>query len=61
MWAAVIDDLDAAVLRLLHAVGGRDQQVALALGDDLDLGRRDAVLLSWAATDSARRRLRRML
>ena len=41
---AVIDDLDPAVLRLLHAVGGRNQQVALALSHDLDLGRRDPVL-----------------
>ena len=41
----VIDDRDAAVLRLFHAVLGRDQQVALALGHDLDLAGGDAVLL----------------
>jgi len=35
-WSAVIDDLDAPVLRFLHAIGGRDQQVAFALGHDLD-------------------------
>src|ERR1700735_4894083 len=35
---AIIDDLDAAVLWFLHAIGGRDKQVALALGDDRDLG-----------------------
>jgi hypothetical protein len=34
--ATVIDDLDAAVLRFLHPIGGRDKQVALALGDDRD-------------------------
>jgi len=57
----IIDDLDAPVLRLLHAIGGRDQQVALALGDDLDLRRRDAVLLEPGRHRSARRRERRML
>ena len=33
-----IDDLDPAVLRFLDAIGGRNQQVVLALRDDLDLG-----------------------
>ena len=40
-----IDDGDSAVLRLTDAVAGRHQQVALALGDDLDLRGRDALLL----------------
>src|SRR6185312_8431910 len=43
--AAGIDDLDAAVLRFLDPIGGRHQQVALALGHDLDLGRRNTILL----------------
>src|ERR1700728_2107840 len=36
-------DLYPAVLRLLHAIGGRNQQVALALGEDRDLALRHAI------------------
>jgi len=35
---SVINDLDPPVLRLADTVGGRDQQVPLAFGHDLDLG-----------------------
>jgi hypothetical protein len=42
---AGIDDLNAAVLRFLDPIGGRDQQVTLALGDDLDLAGGDTILL----------------
>src|SRR5574338_518320 len=37
------DDLHTAVLRLAHAVGGRDQRLGLALADDRDRRRRHAV------------------
>src|SRR5712691_737557 len=37
------DDLDAAVLRLAHTVGGRHQQALLAHADDRDRLRRHAL------------------
>src|SRR5438045_1565851 len=40
-----IDDLHAPVLRLAHPVAGRNQQVTLALGHDLDLAGGDTILL----------------
>src|SRR5579859_3029601 len=43
--STVIDDLDPAVLRLLHAIAGWNQQVPLALGDDPDLAGGNTVLL----------------
>src|SRR5580698_4049447 len=35
--------LDTAVLRLAHAIGGRDQRLGLALANDRDRRRRHAV------------------
>src|SRR6476620_11615632 len=36
------DDLDPAVLRLAHAIGGRHQRPALAIGGDADVVAADA-------------------
>ena len=40
-----IQYLDPAVLRLAHTIRGRNQEIAFTFRDDLNLGRRNAVLL----------------
>ena len=51
--AALERDVDAAVLRFAHAVGGRDHRVAFAFARDRDRAARDAFRNQRAFHDAA--------